>query len=98
MGLLYEELTEALTVEVESFVIDEVKKAARAFQGHAEVKLKGRTQKETVQFPAGSILVRSSQPSASLIFYLLEAESDDGFRELEFSRSLPGEREDLSDL
>jgi zinc carboxypeptidase len=77
-GVAVEELTEPLTAEVESFVIDEVKKAARAFQGHAEVKLKGRTQKETVQFPAGSILVRTSQPSGSLIFYLLEAESDDG--------------------
>jgi len=78
-GIAVEELTEPLTIEVESFVIDDVKKAARAFQGHAEVKLKGRTQKETVQFPASSILVRTSQPSASLIFYLLEAESDDGF-------------------
>jgi hypothetical protein len=78
-GVAVEDLTEALTAEVESFVIDDVKKAARAFQGHAEVKLKGHTYKETVQFPAGSILVRTSQPSASLIFYLLEAESDDGF-------------------
>jgi zinc carboxypeptidase len=78
-GVAVEELTEPLTAEVESFVIDEVKKAARAFQGHAEVRLKGRMQEETVQFPAGSILVRTSQPSASLIFYLLEAESDDGF-------------------
>jgi len=78
-GVAVEELTEPLTAEVESFIIDDVKKAARAFQGHAEVKLKGRTQKETVQFPSGSILVRTSQPSASLIFYLLEAESDDGF-------------------
>jgi hypothetical protein len=78
-GVAVEELTEPLTIEVESFIIDDVKKAARAFQGHAEVKLKGRTQKETVQFPSGSILVRTSQPSASLIFYLLEAESDDGF-------------------
>jgi hypothetical protein len=78
-GVAVEELTEPLSVEVESFVIDDVKKAARAFQGHAEVRLKGRLQKETVQFPAGSIMVRTSQPSASLIFYLLEAESDDGF-------------------
>src|SRR5262245_61324458 len=78
-GVAVEELTEPMTAEVESFVIDDVKKAGRAFQGHAEVKLKGRTQKERVQFPAGSILVRTSQPSASLIFYLLEAESDDGF-------------------
>ncbi len=78
-GIAVEELTEPLTAEVESFVLNDVKKAARAFQGHAEVKLKGATQKETVQFPAGSILVRTSQPSAALIFYLLEAESDDGF-------------------
>ena len=78
-GIAIEELTAPLDTEVESFVIDSVNKAARAFQGHAEVKLKGRAQKETVNFPAGSILVRTTQPLASLIFYLLEAESDDGF-------------------
>ncbi len=78
-GIAIEELTEPLNVEADSYIIDDVKKAARAFQGHAEVKLKGHTQKESVQFPAGSILVRTSQPSAALIFYLLEAESDDGF-------------------
>jgi hypothetical protein len=78
-GVIVEELTEPLSAEVESYLIDDVKKAARAFQGHAEVKLKGRTQKENVQFPAGSILVRTSQSSAALVAYLLEAESDDGF-------------------
>ncbi len=78
-GIAIEELTEPLTTEVESYVIDEVKKAARAFQGHAEVKLKGHTQKETIQFPDGSFLIRATQPMSSLIFYLLEAESDDGF-------------------
>lgn len=78
-GIAIEELTEPVTTETESFVIDAVNKAARAFQGHAEVKLKGRTQPETVMFPTGSILVRTTQPLASLIFYLLEAESDDGF-------------------
>src|SRR5215475_9008539 len=67
-GVAVEELTGPLTTEVESFVIDDVKKAARVFQGHAEVRLKGHAQKEAVQFPAGS-----------MIFYLLEAESDDGF-------------------
>ncbi len=78
-GIAVEELTEPLTTEVESYVIDDVKRAARAFQGHAEVKLKGHTQKETIKFPAGSILVRTTQPLSSLVFYLLEAESDDGF-------------------
>jgi hypothetical protein len=78
-GVAVEELTEPLTTEVESFIIDDVRKAARAFQGHAEVRLRGRAQKDTIQFPAGSILVRASQPLAALVFYLLEPESDDGF-------------------
>ncbi len=78
-GVVVEELTEPMTTEAESFVIDDVKKAPRAFQGHQEMRLKGRAQKLTVNLPAGSILVRTSQPLASLIFYLLEPESDDGF-------------------
>ncbi|MDX2033663.1 MAG: M14 family metallopeptidase [Blastocatellia bacterium] len=78
-GIPIEELTEAAAIEVEKFEITDVRKAARAFQGHAEVKLKGRVQKETIEFPAGSILVRTSHPYAALIFYLLEPESDDGF-------------------
>jgi Zinc carboxypeptidase len=78
-GVAVEELTETLSTEVESLLITDVKKSARAFQGHSEVKLKGRAQKETISFPPGSIVVRTSQPLARLIFYLLEAESDDGF-------------------
>jgi hypothetical protein len=77
-GVTIEELTEPLTVEVESFVIEEVTRAQRAFQGHRETKLKGSARSETITFPAGSILVRASQPLATLASYLLEAESDDG--------------------
>jgi hypothetical protein len=78
-GIAVEELTETLSAEVESLLITDVKRSARAFQSHSEVKLKGRAQKETISFPAGSIVVRTSQPLTRLIFYLLEAESDDGF-------------------
>lgn len=78
-GINVEELTEPANIDVESFRIEDVRKAARAFQGHAEVKLKGKYQHEKISFPSGSILVRTTQPSAALIFYLLEAESDDGF-------------------
>lgn len=78
-GIAVDELTQPLTIEVESLLIKDVKKSARVFQGHAEVKLKVFPQKETIAFPAGSILIRTAQPLAPLIFYLLEAESDDGF-------------------
>ena len=78
-GIAVEELTESYETEVESFAITDVKKSGRAFQGHQEVKLKGRTEKATLKFPAGSLLVRTAQPLRPLVFYLLEAESDDGF-------------------
>lgn len=77
-GVTVEELTEPLTVEVESFLIEEVTRAQRAFQGHRETKIKGGARSETITFPAGSILVRTAQPLATLASYLLEAESDDG--------------------
>ncbi|HEV8131529.1 MAG TPA: M14 family metallopeptidase [Acidobacteriota bacterium] len=77
-GIAVEELTEPLTTEVENFVIDNINRAARPFQGHNEVRLKGHAQKETLAFPTGTILVRTAQPLATLAFYLLEAESDDG--------------------
>ncbi len=78
-GVAVEELVEPLSTEAESFVIDSVSKAARVFQGHEEVRIKGHFQTEPASFPAGSILIRTSQPLAPLIFYLLEPESDNGF-------------------
>jgi hypothetical protein len=77
-GLAVEELTEPLTTEVESFVIDKVKREGRSFQGHQAVSLAGKIQNETITFPAGTIIIRTAQPFARLAFYLLEAESDDG--------------------
>jgi hypothetical protein len=77
-GIAVEELTSPLTTEVESFVIDSVKKAGRPFQGHTAVTLSGKYKKETLTFPAGSILVRAAQPLGTLAAYLLEPESDDG--------------------
>ncbi len=78
-GITVETLTADQTLEVESFTITQVNQAARRFQGHAETKLKGKTQTESLSFPAGSLLVRTAQPLAPLVFYLLDAESDDGF-------------------
>jgi hypothetical protein len=83
-GIAVEELTSPLTTEVESFVIDSVKKAARPFQGHTAVTLSGKYKKETLTFPAGSILVRAAQPLGTLAAYLLEPESDDGLTSWNF--------------
>ena len=77
-GLVVEELAEPASIEVESFVIDSVKRAEREFQGHFEVRLPGHYTKETMEFPAGTVLIRAAQPLGALAFYLLEPESDDG--------------------
>ncbi|HSB10104.1 MAG TPA: M14 family metallopeptidase [Blastocatellia bacterium] len=90
-GIAVEELTEPLTAEVESFVIDGVKRAGRAFQGHQAVTLTGRYKKETIEFPAGSIIVRAAQPLGTLAAYLLEPESDDGLTAWNFLDSYLGE-------
>jgi hypothetical protein len=59
--------------------MDKVVRSEREFQGHRSVKITGHTLTENAEFPVGSIIVRTAQPLANLAFYLLEAESDDGF-------------------
>jgi hypothetical protein len=90
-GIAVEELTEPLTTEVESFVIDNVKKAARPFQGHTAVTLSGKYKKETLTFQPGSIIVRAAQPLGTLAAYLLEPESDDGLTSWNFLDAYLGE-------
>jgi cell division protein FtsB len=77
-GIVTEELTAPLNVEVASFIINEIKRAPRPFQGHNEIRLRGEYKKETQTFPAGSVFVRTAQPLGTLAAYLLEPESDDG--------------------
>ena len=78
-GVALEELKEPLTIESERFTITAVTRATRKFQGHEEIRLRGKYANDSQTWPAGSILVRTTQSSASLIFYLLEPESDCGY-------------------
>lgn len=78
-GVEVQEVSTPAEVAVERFVIDEVARAPRAFQGHQEARLKGRFESAKLSVHAGAWFVPASQPLARLAFYLLEAESDDGF-------------------
>ncbi len=77
-GLRVESLTEEVSLEVEIFMPGELRGAERPFQGHRLNQIKGEYKKETRKFPAGTLLVRTAQPSGFLAAYLLEPESDDG--------------------
>lgn len=66
-------------VLVERFLIGEVVRAERAFQGHRETRLRGAVQKAQLSVAPGALYVPANQPLARLAVYLLEPESDDGF-------------------
>jgi len=77
-GIAVERLTEAASLEVESFKIKEIKAAERLYQGHRTNTIKGEYVKEKIDLPAGTYFVSTAQPLGNLAAYLLEPESDDG--------------------
>jgi len=77
-GIVVETAKQAASLDVEQYTIKQVTQAPRAFQGHRETRLTVEASSTKETFPAGSFIVSMQQPKAALIFYLLEAESDDG--------------------
>ena len=77
-GIRVVALPSARRVRGERFVPDSVVKAPRAFQGHQEVRLEGKWVTETLNLPAGTLIVPADQPLVLLAAILLEPESDDG--------------------
>ena len=77
-GIVVERLLEPVSLEVESFQVAELKGAERLYQGHYMNTVTGEYKTEPREFGAGTLVVRTAQPLASLASYLLEPESDDG--------------------
>ncbi len=77
-GLVVEKLAEAANLEVETFLPKEIKGAERPYQGHRLNAVKGEYVVGTMEFKAGTVVVRTGQPLGCLAAGLLEPESDDG--------------------
>lgn len=77
-GIQVEKLAVEQVIEVETFTIDEILPDRRLNQGHYTHTMKGKYQKESIAFPAGTWVVRTAQPLANLAACLLEPQSDDG--------------------
>lgn len=77
-GIRLEKLTGNTKIEVESFEISELKGATRLNQGHYTNILNGKYLNKTIDFPVGTILIRTAQPLANVAAYLLEPQSNDG--------------------
>jgi len=77
-GVRIEKLIVDSTIEVERFEINELKGEPRLNQGHHTNTIKGKYIIESLDFPSGTIVVRTAQPLANVAAYLLEPQSDDG--------------------
>ncbi|HEY4735302.1 MAG TPA: M14 family metallopeptidase [Gemmatimonadaceae bacterium] len=78
-GVRVDRSDSAWTARGEAYTIDSIITSTRPFQGHREVRLKGRWERGLQALPARSFIVSTAQPRGPLIVYLLEPESEDGF-------------------
>ncbi|MFL5498846.1 MAG: M14 family zinc carboxypeptidase [Gemmatimonadaceae bacterium] len=77
-GIRVDRSDSAWTARGESFVIDSIVTSPRLFQGHHEVRVRGKWERGVQTLPPKSFIVSTAQPRGTLIVYLLEPESDDG--------------------
>ena len=77
-GIKLEKLSEMCKVEVERFNITELKGSQHLNQGHYNNTIKGSFIKDTIEFAAGTLVIRTAQPLANLAAYLLEPQTNDG--------------------
>lgn len=78
-GIRVDRSDSAWTARGEGFTIDSIITSPRPFQGHREVRLRGRWERGLQGLPPKSFIVSTAQPRGALIVYLLEPESEDGF-------------------
>jgi len=76
-GIKVEKLTQPATLEVESFKITDLKPSDRLNQGHYTNVVKGKMEKDTVEFFAGTFVVHMAQPLANTVAYMLEPQTND---------------------
>ena len=77
-GITIEKLNQPIQMEVQKFVIEELKSMERPYQGHHLNTIKGKYVTEELEFPEGTLFIPMAQPLANVASYLLEPESDDG--------------------
>lgn len=77
-GIVVERLLEDWSGPLATFPMQEIEAAKRVFQGHRMVTIEGSWGLKTGAIPAGSFVIRTTQPLALLAFHFLEPESRDG--------------------
>ncbi len=76
-GLDLQELREDIELDLEVYKIDGLEKSPRRSEGHNRAELTVSSRRESRMVPAGTIMVRTTQPLGTLAVYLLEPRSED---------------------
>jgi hypothetical protein len=76
-GIIVDELTEAVELEIEVFQIQSIAPDPTLLQGHYLTRAGGEYQSATRLIEAGTFLVRLDQPLAMVVAAMLEPESSD---------------------
>ena len=77
-GVKFEKLSADAKIEVQRFDITDLKGSTKLNQGHYTNTIEGNYVNGLVDFPVGTIIVRTAQPLGNLAAYLLEPQSNDG--------------------
>jgi hypothetical protein len=77
-GIASKRLDTEASVEVEAFMVSEVHRDERPFQGHHAVRLSGTNHLEQLTLAVGGLQVPTAQPLARVVTQLLDPESNDG--------------------
>lgn len=77
-GIKVEKLLSDSKIDVQRFEIIELKGAERLNQGHHTNTITGKNISGLMDFPAGTLVIRTAQPLGNLVSYLLEPQSNDG--------------------
>lgn len=77
-GVTVTKLKKTVRVKGEVYNATKMTKGRRKFEKHNMVTVEGAFEASSRKFKKGDFMVDLAQPLANLIFYMLEAESDDG--------------------
>ncbi len=78
-GLKMQKLSEAVTLDVESYRFSDVKWGSSSFEGRVLVTQKNQMVRERRLYPAGSVVVPMAQAGARVALNLLEPDAPDSF-------------------
>lgn len=75
-GLKVERLLAGSSVQAESFQVDSINRSSGQYEGYIPRTIWTTPQQGTLEFQNGAFLVRAAQPSAGILFHLMEPEDE----------------------